>query len=128
MAATSAASVRSPARQAPEAPPHPHPRARPRRRPEQRTGITGGVVGIVVAAALLAGVVAMNVAVLRLNVQLSELGRQRVTLQAENAALAAQLSSAAALSRIEDRARRKLGLVPAAPDETLYLRLTPKRR
>ena len=67
---------------------------------------TGGVVWIAIIAALLAGVVAPNVAVLRLNMTLDELGRDRADLRAENAALAAQLSSAAASPRIQTVAAR----------------------
>ena len=78
---------------------------------------------ICVLAVLLAGVVALNVAVLRLNVGLDELGRERADLRAENARLAAQLSSAAAAPRIQERARTRLGLVPARPEQTFYVDL-----
>ena len=54
----------------------------------------GGVIWIALVAGLLAGVVAMNVAVLRLNMKLDHLGRERADLRAENAALSVQLSSA----------------------------------
>ena len=74
---------------------------------------------------LLAGVVALNVAVLRLNVQLDELAREHSQLRAGNAVLRSQLSSAAASGRIAAIAGRELGLVPAE-DET-YIDLTPRR-
>ena len=56
-------------------------------------------------AVLLAGVVAVNVAVLQLNVRLDELGRERVQLQGETKRLSSQLSSASANARIESQAR-----------------------
>jgi cell division protein FtsL len=104
-------------------------RPRPRRRPAGRVATRhrpfGGVVWIVVAAALLAGVVAINVAVLQLNVRLDELGRERVQLQAETKRLSSQLSSASANARIESQARAQLGLVPAAPELTYHVELAP---
>ena len=126
MASTSAIPVQPAERTQPRA--RPAARTAPRRRAHASTRIAAGVVWIVVVAALLFGVVAMNVAVLGLNVELDELARRRAALQAENAALASQLSSAEALTRIERLARRKLGLVPADPERILYIRLAPKRR
>ena len=72
---------------------------------------------------LLAGVVALNVAVLRLNLELDNLGAERTRLRAENAALASQLSSAGDSLRIEAQARSELGLQPAQPDQIRYLDL-----
>ncbi|HVP74844.1 MAG TPA: hypothetical protein VMS63_02390 [Gaiellaceae bacterium] len=82
--------------------------------------LTGGIVWISVFALLLAGVVALNVAVLRVNVGVTKLDKQEQQLQAQNAALASQASSAGASLKIEATARR-LGLVPA-PD-TSYIDL-----
>ena len=73
--------------------------------------LRSGVVWIVVVGVLLAGLVALNVAVLQLNVRLDRLGRDRVMLRDQNAALASQFSSAKASPRIQ--ARERLGLVPA---------------
>jgi cell division protein FtsL len=87
----------------------------------------GGVLWIVVAAVLLAGVVAVNVAVLQLNVRLDELGRERVQLQAETKRLSSQLSSASANARIESQAKSKLGLVRADPALTHHVQLAPTR-
>jgi hypothetical protein len=98
------------------------PEPRPRRRPVRRARVASGVVWITIIAALLAGVVAMNVAVLRLNVQLDEAGRDRSRLRAENAALASELSSQQATARTQAQAR-KAGLVPAHPWETTFLDL-----
>src|SRR6266536_1460543 len=107
----------------PSARPRPRPRPGPRRRQRaQRRSVAGGVVWIVLAAVLLAGVVALNVAVLRLNVQLDRLNAERTRLRAEKQTLASQLSMAAASPRILARARLEKGLVPADPTETIYVR------
>jgi cell division protein FtsL len=88
-----------------------------------RSAFRGGVLWIVLVAALLAGVVAINVLVLRLNVQLDDLRHDRAELKAEIASTRAQLSSASANARIETEAASKLGLVEADPNATTYLRL-----
>ena len=95
-------------------------RAAARRRP---LVLAGGVLWIVLFAVLLAGVVAINVAVLRLNLQLDQEGRERTELQADVSLLRSELSSAAATSRIERLARGELGMVEADPDETIYIEL-----
>jgi cell division protein FtsL len=100
----------------------PAPAPRPRQRPQRRAPagrVTGGVFWIGALAVLLAGVVAMNVAVLRLNMTLDRLGRQRADLQASTAALQSQLSSAAAIGRIQALAMKRLGYVPAT--QTRYV-------
>jgi hypothetical protein len=84
--------------------------------------VTGGVLWIAAVAVLLAGVVATNVAVLRLNMKLDALGRERANLRAQNAALSSQLSSAASAPRLQSQAARS-GLVQATPQETHYLTL-----
>jgi cell division protein FtsL len=100
-------------------------RRRPARpRPATRP-LAGGVVWIVLLGVLLAGVVAVNVAVLQLNVKLDELGRERVSLRADVARLRAELSSAGANARIESRARA-LGLEPADGETTAYVELAPR--
>lgn len=65
----------------------------------------------------------MNVAVLRLNMTLDRLGRERANLRAENAALSVQLSSAASTPRIQRVAAKQLGLTQATPDQTSYVTL-----
>jgi cell division protein FtsL len=82
-------------------------------------------VWIIVLAVLLAGIVAVNVAVLQLNVRLDELGRERVQLRADTNRLSSQLSSASANARIESQARTKLGLVRADPELTFHVQLAP---
>jgi cell division protein FtsL len=114
-----AAAVELPAR-----PPKPRRRrATPRRRAEPRTRLFGSAVWIAFLAVLLAGVVALNVAVLRLNMQLDELGRERADLHAANAELASRYSSEHATARIQALARTRLGLVPAPPEDTTYVEL-----
>ena len=90
-----------------------------------RSLFTGGVLWIVLVAVALAGVVAVNVLVLRLNVQLDDLRRDRAELKAEIATTRAQLSSASANARIETEASTKLGLVKHDPNQTTFLRLEP---
>jgi cell division protein FtsL len=82
-----------------------------------------GALWIGVVAALLAGVVALNVALLRLNVQLEGFDRERARLQGEKAELVARLAAELASSRIEQRARYELGLVPVDVTETRYIEL-----
>jgi len=95
------------------------PRRRVRRKPLR---LTAGIVWIAAFAVLLAGVVAVNVAVLRANVAVNKLDQEQVQLQAQNAALASQVSSSIASIRIEQAARR-FGLVPASASDTSYIDL-----
>ena len=85
----------------------------------------GGVLWIAVLAVLLAGVVAVNVAVLRLNMKLDRASQQRVELQADVANLESALSTAAANAQISQEGQRKLGLVQADPNTTTYVQLKP---
>jgi len=98
------------------------PRTRVRRRP---LALGGGVVWIVLFAALLAGVVAVNVAVLRLNLELDREGRERTELRADVSRLRSELSVASATSRIDRLAVKELGLVKAEYDELIFVRLNP---
>jgi hypothetical protein len=98
-------------------------KARRERSRKERVGrrhLAGGVVWIVAVAVLLAGIVAVNVAVLRLNLGLDGANRQRAQLKASNAALAAKLASAKRISRIVNGAP---GLVQADPSTTRTLTL-----
>ncbi|HEY3463417.1 MAG TPA: septum formation initiator family protein [Gaiellaceae bacterium] len=94
---------------------------RSRRRVSQRR-IRGHIVWMILFALLLSGVVAVNVAVLRAHVAVSQLDEQRAKLQARNQALASELSAASSAPRIEEAARR-LGLVQASAGNTTYLDL-----
>jgi hypothetical protein len=124
-AAVAHAPARAPARPRPKARARPAPKRSARRR---QRGVAGGVAWIVVAGALLAGIVALNVAVLRLNVKLDRLNTDREQLRGGNAALASQLSSGAASPRIQNLAKLRLGLVPADPTTTTYLDVSPRAR
>jgi hypothetical protein len=87
----------------------------------------GSVLWIAVLAALLGGIVAVNVAALQLNVRLDQLARDRLELRATNATLSAQLSTSDALPQIQRLASKRLGLVPATPEQTTYVRLVPEK-
>ncbi len=102
------------------------------RRKESRSGtraarspLGGGVLWILLVGVLLAGIVAINVVVLQLNVKLDGLGHERAQLKADIATMRAQLSSASANQRIENRAASQLGLVQADPALTTYVKLEP---
>jgi len=110
--AATARALPAPAR--PRARTKPKPRAK--RKVEPRRRIASGVVWIGLVAALLAGVVALNVAVLRLNVRLDETQRERNQLRADNAQLNTQIAAKAASGRILGLASGRLGLRPTTPD------------
>jgi cell division protein FtsL len=76
-------------------------------------------------AALLAGVVAVNVAALQLNVESQRLDERKDKALTANAAAQSELSSLGAASRIE-AAARSMGLV--APSETSYVRPRSRNR
>jgi cell division protein FtsL len=100
------------------------PRARSRSSQKRRFWVlSGGVLWIVIFAVLLSGVVAVNVAVLRLNLQLDGTSRDRTQLKNDIAGLRAEISSAAAATRIERLARGELGLVEVQPEDTTYIQL-----
>lgn len=99
-------------------------KARAQRATKRRPVVLGGgVVWIVVFAVLLAGVVAVNVAVLRLNLQLDRSNAERIELRADISRLRSELSSVAATSRIERLAQGELGLVAADPGQAIYVDL-----
>lgn len=105
--------------------------ARKERRVEKRdvrsrAHFAGSVVWIVVVGVALAGIVAVNVVVLQLNMQFDGLSRERAQLKADNALLRSRLSSASTNARIEEVATAKLGLQPADPLTTTYVRLGAK--
>jgi cell division protein FtsL len=98
-------------------------RPKPARKPASRRRVAGGVAWIGVVGVLLAGVVALNVAVLRLNVQLDELGRERNQLRADNAQLNTQIAARAASGRIVSIASDRLGRATATTENWTYLDL-----
>ena len=91
-----------------------------------RAPFAGGVMWIVVVGVLLAGIVAVNVLVLQLNMQYDGLSRERAQLRSDNAVLRSQLSSASSHVRIQDAATAKLGLQEADSTTTTYVRLEAK--
>lgn len=104
--------------------------ARPRKRTaaKKKAGLLGGIVWIVLLAALLGGIVALNVAVLQLNVRLQQANDAKADVRARSVALAGQLSSAGSSPQVAAAAEGKLGLVPAAPDQTTYVDVAPRRK
>ena len=100
-------------------------RAKPRAKSSarRRARARGGILWIAVSGVLLAGVVFVNVAVLRLNLQLDQATQQRSKLRAENATLQSELSSRLASPRIQALARGQDGLVPADPSTIGYVNL-----
>ena len=98
-------------------------RQRPKRRARQRARARGAILWIAVSAVLLAGVVFVNLAVLRLNLAVDHATQERTKLRGETAQLQSQLSSALASPRIQAQARREDGLVPADPSTIGYINL-----
>jgi cell division protein FtsL len=88
--------------------------------------LAGGVAWIVVRAVLLAGVVAVNVAVLQLTMRLDRTSQRRVGLQGDVARLQSELSSAVSSYRLQQEARGTLGLVQADSGTTRYVELAPR--
>jgi cell division protein FtsL len=80
----------------------------------------------VLLATLLAGVVAVNVAVLQLTMRLDKTSQRRIELQADVARLQGELSSAASTYRLEQEANGSLGLVQADSATTRYVELPQK--
>jgi cell division protein FtsL len=89
----------------------------------RRARARGGVLWIAVSGILLAGVVFVNVAVLRLNLALDSSNAERVKLHAQDAALQSQLSSTLASPRIQRQAAQQFGLVYADPSQYGYVNL-----
>ena len=91
-----------------------------------RAPFAGSVVWILLIGVMLAGIVALNVVVLQLNMAFDGLSRERAQLRADNALLRSRLSSASSHLRIEDAARVKLGLQEADALTTTYVKLGAK--
>ena len=105
----------------PAAKPKPKTVAKPRPRAKRRSRPHGAIAWIVIGAVVLAGVVFVNLAVLRLNLELDSATQQRSKLRAENATLASELSRSLASPRIQSLARTHDGLVDAGPPVYLDL-------
>ena len=91
-----------------------------------RAPFAGGVMWILLIGVMLAGIVAVNVVVLQLNMEFDGLSRERAQLRADNALLKSRLSSASSHLRIEDAAQVKLGLQDADALTTTYVKLGAK--
>lgn len=100
---------------------------RERRAATQRTRArfrsSGAIAWIAVGAVLLAGVVFVNLAVLRTNLQLDQTNQAIVQLGATNQQLEGELSVASAAGRIEALAHARDGLVQANPSAIDYVDL-----
>jgi hypothetical protein len=72
-----------------------------------------GIAWIVIVGVLLAGIVFVNLAVLRLNLRLDGANQLSSKLKAENAALQSQLSAERASGKIQALAHSRDGLVEA---------------
>ncbi len=84
----------------------------------------GGIVWIVALATLLTGVVAVNVAVLRQNMQLESYATEQTQLRDQNFKLRSKLSQATSSPHVERLAQKRFDLVPAASDQTTYIQLS----
>ncbi len=91
-----------------------------------RAPFAGGVAWILLIGVMLAGIVAVNVLVLQMNMDFDSLSRERAQLRADNALLRSRLSSASSQLRIEDAAKARLGLQEADALTTTYVRLGAK--
>jgi len=119
--AAEAARAHQPASAAPASPRRR--RAQPRAVPRRR--LAGGVVWIGVVAVLLTGIVAVNVAVLRLNLRLDNLNQEKARLRTENA----QLRNRYAINAVPDTIRSQAQLQGYRPaGHTTYLDLPPRSR
>lgn len=116
---------------APAAVAEPLPRQRPQRRTAARTKpkpkqrqwrafrVRASLVWMAIFAVLLVGVVAVNVAVLRAHVSVTDLDNKISQLQQGNASLVSQLASMTAAASVE-AAARSAGFIPApGADATL---------
>lgn len=93
------------------------PKARAKKRQRRTPRVRGSVVWMVLFAVLLAGVVALNVAVLRAHVSVNNLDQQIAHEQQVIAGLQSQYAQATAPPRIE-AAAKAAGLVPASGLDT----------
>jgi cell division protein FtsL len=117
-----AATAPAPARQSRQGGPRTARTARPAAR---RVGFGRPLLWIGLVTALLAGIVALNVAVLQLRMERGRVADDVEQVRAENAGLRAEIAIASAPGRIERIARAELGLV--APGELAYVTLPPAK-
>lgn len=101
-------------------------RPRVRRRTRTQTRARGGILWIAVSGILLAGVVFVSVAVLRMNIALDHANTERTNLRADIASLQGQVATEVASWRIQSQAQRQLGLVAVDPSQIGYVDLSKK--
>ena len=104
------------------------PVVRPRPRAGARTRRTqararGGILWIALSGILLAGVVFVSVAVLRMNLALDQANADRTKLHAEIASLQSAYSSALRSGQIQAQAGKRFGLVYQDPSQYGYVQL-----
>ncbi len=122
--ATRMAATAAPARSKPKTKTATKPRAAAKPRARRKVRSRGAILWIAASAVLLAGVVTVNLAVLRLNLRLDQATQSRTQLRASNAALQSQLSSALASPRIQALAHKQDGLTEADPSSIGYIDLS----
>ena len=110
----------------PAARPRSRPRPQPRRRSRTQARARRGIRWIAISGILLAGVVFVSVAVLRMNIALDHANSQRADLRAQVASLQGQVATEVASWRIQSQAQQKLGLVAVAPSDIGYVDLSQK--
>jgi hypothetical protein len=103
--------------------PRPRPRAGARTRKAQARA-RGGILWIAVSGILLAGVVFVNVAVLRMNLALDSANSDRAKLHAQIATLQSEYSSELRSGHITAQAVKQFGLYYQDPSEYGYVHLT----
>jgi cell division protein FtsL len=102
----------------------PRTRTTTRGRKRRQARARGGILWIAMSGILLAGVVFVNVAVLRLNLALDGANADRVKLRADTAALQSELSSRLRSAQIQAQASKQLGLEFQDPSEYGYVNLS----
>jgi hypothetical protein len=83
----------------------------------------GGIVWIALSGILLAGVVFVSVAVLRMNLALDQANEDRAKLHAQIASLQSAYSSQLRAGEIQAQAGKRFGLVYQDPSEYGYVQL-----
>jgi cell division protein FtsL len=104
----------------------PRPRPQSRRRTRTQARARHGILWIAISGILLAGVVFVSVAVLRMNIALDRANSQRADLRAQIASLQGQVATEVASWRIQSQAQQKLGLVAVDPSDIGYVDLSKK--
>jgi hypothetical protein len=89
--------------------------------------LTGGMLWVLTLAGLFGGIVALNVATLRANLEINRLQDAQQQVQAQNDLLASRVALLSGPARIDVLAAR-MGMVQATPSAGDFLRLTPLRR